>query len=117
MFSSPEASRHAYLDGLGALGQIFSQLLRIGRDLAKLKRASMFGSIGDRLAQFLLSSRAKPRQLGHAPGFARCLQIGNGVDVQLLVQRLNFFRAKPRNRKQIENRARKLRAQFLEKFE
>ena len=48
--SSPEASRDADLEGLGALGQITFQLLCIGRDFAKLKRTGMFGAIGDRLA-------------------------------------------------------------------
>jgi len=68
-------------------------------------------------AQFFLRRLAKAWQLGDTAGLAGFQQVSNRTDMKLIVERLNLFRAKPLNRKQLENGSRKFRAQVLKIFE
>ena len=77
----------------------------------------MFGPFRDGFAQLLLGGFAESGQLGHAPGLAGFLQLLDGADLKLLVERLDLLGAQPRDGKQFENSRRKIRAQFLEVFE
>ena len=77
----------------------------------------MFRASLDLGAKFFLRRFAEAGQFRDPTRHAGVAQLFDRTDVQLLVKRLDLFRAEPRNREQLEDGSRKVRAQFLQIFD
>ena len=76
-------------------GEIIDATFRPRPQLAKLEIAGMLGPFGDRFANFVLRRLAKARQFRDATGFAGLLQLLDRADLQLFVERFDFFAPRP----------------------
>jgi hypothetical protein len=117
LLPAPITSRDADVERLGMRAQIVLQSFRFRCDLPELEGACVFLPFIDRGAKFFLRRLAEARQFRHAAGDACFVKLRDRANLQFLVKRLDFFRAKSRQREELENVRRKFRAQILEEFQ
>src|SRR4029453_6115380 len=92
-FSAPITPRNTDLESVGMPREIAPHRFRFAGDLPELKVTGGFSSFLDRLADLCLCGFAKAGQFRDAACFACLAQLLDRADLQLLVERLDLFRA------------------------